>query len=109
MSSSLKILAQVSPTATTLSTLYTCATANGASISSIVICNTNSSSQTFRIAVAKAGEFDSIKQYLYYDLDISAKDTFVATIGLSLAQTDTIRIYASASNISFQLFGVEVS
>ena len=46
---------------------------------------------------------------MYYDLDIASYDTFVSTIGISLAKTDVVRVYASTTNMSFQLFGVEVS
>jgi hypothetical protein len=99
-----KTLGQANPAATTLTTLYTAATAAG--VSSIVICNQGVAG-TFRISIAVAAAADATKQYLYYDIPIDANDTFVATIGATLAATDLIRCYASHANMSFNVFGLE--
>lgn len=104
-----KILAQLSPSATTLTTLYTVPSVTSTAVSSLVICNTNSSSVTFRVSVAAAGAADNIKQYIYYDLPLLANDTFIATIGITLATTDLIRVYASSTNVSFSAYGVEIT
>lgn len=109
MTESLKILAQLSPSANTLSTLYTVPSSTSAVVSSIVMCNTTSNSINVRVSLASAGAADDIKQYLYYDLPIIANDTFIATIGISLASTDVIRVQASSTGIAFNLLGVEVS
>lgn len=109
MSEALKILAQVSPAATTLTPLYTTPASTSTVVSSIVICNTNATAVTFRVSLAPAGASDTINQYIYYDLPLIANDTFIATIGISLATTDVIRVQASATNVSFNLLGVEVS
>jgi hypothetical protein len=55
-----------------------------------------------------AGAATSNKDYLYYDLLIGGNDTFIATIGVTLATTDVVRVYASSANISFSLYGSEV-
>jgi len=109
MASILKILAQSSPAATTLTSLYTCTVDHGVSISSLVICNTNATDETFRVSVIQNGEADTKKQYLYFDLPIAANDTFIATVGLSLSKNDSISVRASKTNIAFQLFGVEIN
>lgn len=109
MNSSLKILGQIAPAASTLTTLYSCSATNGVSVSSISICNTTASEITIRVSVANANEADSLKQYLYYDLNIQAKDTFMATIGLSLSKNDVVRVWASTTSVAFQIFGVEIS
>lgn len=107
MADTLKVLAQLTPSATTETDFYTAPSA--ATVSSIVVCNRGSSSTTFRISVAVAGAAANNKQYLYYDITIPANDTFIATIGLTLANTDVIRVYAGNSNLSFNAFGVEVA
>lgn len=108
MSETLKILGQSVPTATVLTTLYTAPTA--AVISSIIICNQNSSTIIkFRISLAKAGAVDTPAQYIYYDLPLISNDTFIATVGISLAATDVIRIQSDTSGVSFNLLGCEVS
>jgi len=102
-----KVLAQLSPSATTLTTAYTVPGATSATISSIVICNTTVSSITFRISVQIAAAADNIKQYLYYDLPVEGNDTFIATIGITLATTDVVKVYASTTDVAFNIFGVE--
>lgn len=104
-----KVLAQLAPSATTLTTLYTVPGSTSVVSSSLVICNRGVTYTTFRISVAVAGGADNIKQYLYYDVAIPANDTFIATIGTTLAATDLIRVYAGNANLSFNLFGVEVT
>ena len=105
----LKILAQTSPAANTLTTCYTVPAATSTVISSIIVCNTNSTSQTFRISLAIAGASDTQSQYIYYDLPIAANDTFVATIGVSMATTDVLRVQASSTLINFILTGDQIS
>ncbi len=109
MTETLKILGQLTPAATTLSDLYAVPGGTSASISSIIVCNQNASSISFRISLAAAGAADNSKQYLYHDLTLLAHDTFIATIGISLASTDVVRVYASSGNVSFNICGIEVS
>ena len=109
MAETLKVLAQVSPAATTLTTLYTVPALTSVTASTIVVCNTNSSNVTFRVSVAVAGAADNIKQYIYYDQGLLKRDSALATIGLTLGAADVVRVYASATNVAFSLFGVEVT
>jgi len=108
MAEALKILGQTT-SATTLSDLYTVPSSNSATISSIVVCNRGSSSCTFRISVAINGASDSNEQYLFYDQFLDAKSTYIATIGITLGDTDKVRVQSSAADVSFNLFGVEVN
>jgi hypothetical protein len=107
MAETAKVLGQSKPSATTLSNLYTVPASTQTVASSISVCNTGGSSDSFRISVSKAGAADSLLQYLYRDVSISANDTFVATIGLTLEETDVVRVYSTSGNCSFQLFGIE--
>jgi hypothetical protein len=109
MAESLKNLGQLAPTATTLSDLYTVPASTSASISSIIVCNTGTTTTTFRISVAVGGAIDSIKQYIFYDQSLDGNSTFTATIGVTVTATDKIRVYAGNSNLSFNVFGIEVS
>jgi hypothetical protein len=106
MAETLKTLAQLNPSAA-LTTLYTVPAATSTVCSSIVICNQSASVGTFRISVAVAGEADSAKQYIYYDQTLAAKSTFIATIGMTLAATDVVRVFPSSASMSFNLFGSE--
>lgn len=103
----LKVLAQVNPSATTLTTLYTVPAATSTAISSIVVCNQAAADATFRISIQIAAAADNAKQYLYYDTTVGANDSFVATLGITIAATDVVKIYASTTTLSFTAYGAE--
>lgn len=109
MADSIKVLGQLSPSATTLSTLYTVPATTQTTVSSISVCNTGSSPVTIRISVAVANAADNVKQYVYYDYVIAAKDTLIVVMGMTLNETDVVKVYASATNVAFNIFGVETS
>lgn len=108
MAETMKSLAQITPAATTLTAAYTVPALTTAVISTITVCNQGASTATFRIAVAVAGAADNTKQYLYYDCPLAAKATFAITLGITLAATDIVRVYASSATMSFNIFGSEV-
>lgn len=108
MADTIKVLAQSNPSATTLTDLYTVPSATSTVISTLIVCNTGSSSTTFRISVAVAGAANTLKQYIYYDVTIPGNDSFAATIGGTLATTDVVRIFAGNTNLTFNLFGTEI-
>ena len=103
----MKVLGQLSPAATTLTTLYTVPALKVVTGSSLTACNQNSGDVTVRVSVAVAGAANDPKQYLYYDLPVGGKDTFTATIGITLSASDVVRVYSSATGVSFNLFGIE--
>lgn len=109
MSDTVKVLGQVNPAATTLTTLYTVPGARTTTVSTLTACNQAAVAATFRVSVQVAAAADNAKQYLYYDLNLAANDTFAATLGITLAATDVVKVYASSATLSFNLFGVEVA
>lgn len=106
---SVKIIAQLSPTANTLTDAYTVPANTSTTLSSICICNTNSFVTYFRISVAKGGVVDNPSQYIYYDLPIAGNDTFIATIGLTLASSDVIRVRSFDTAVAFNFSGIEIT
>ena len=108
MTETLKVLGQSYPSASTLTPLYTCS-AIGAAISSITVCNQGVASATFNVSIAIGGAIDAPQQYLYYGLQITPNDTFTATLGLTVAGGDVVRVFSTTGNVSFQLFGSEIS
>jgi hypothetical protein len=104
-----KILGQSSPSATTETDLYTVPSATSTVCSSLSICNRGGTQTTFRVSVSAAGAATANKDYLYYDVTLAGNDTFVATIGVTLATTDKIRVYSGNSSLSFQVWGTEIS
>lgn len=109
MAEALKILGQSSPAATTATVLYTVPAATKTTVSTITVCNRAATAGTFRISVAVAGAADANPQYLFFDQALDGNSTFSITIGITLAATDVIRVYASSANFSFNVFGVEIS
>jgi glucose-6-phosphate dehydrogenase assembly protein OpcA len=89
--------------------LYTVPSAKEAVVSSISICNLASSSATYRIAIRPGGASLANQHYLAYDVTVGAADTTIITVGITLATTDVITIYASTANIAFSAFGDEAS
>jgi hypothetical protein len=109
MATTYKVLGQSSPTSNADTNLYTVPASTQAVISSIVICNRDSSNNTFRIAVRPAGETLNVKHYISYDTDVPARDTISLSLGMSLGNTDIVTVNRMSGNISFSLFGAEIS
>ena len=103
-----KVLGQSNPAATTLTTLYTVPASTSAVVSTLVICNTASSATTYRIAVRIAGATAALSQYIAYDAALPANDTANLTLGVTLAATDVISVYAASANVAFAAYGVEI-
>ena len=108
MATAYKVLGQSLPLATTLTDLYTVPASTSTVVSTIVVCNQGAAT-SFRISVAVAGAVDATSQYLFRDTDIAANTTYTVTIGITLATTDKIRVYATLATLSFSAFGSEIS
>lgn len=109
MATELKVLGQANPSAATPTTLYTVPASTEAVCSSLSVCNRSGTATSFRVAVRPAGAVLSNEHYLYYDVTLAGNDTFVATIGMSLDETDVVTVYATLATLSFNLFGQENS
>ena len=107
MAQIIKVLGQSNPLAASLTTLYTVPALTSTVASSIVICNRSATATFFRVAIRPTGASISDEHYLYYDVAIAGNDTFIATIGLTLATTDVVSVYATLATLSFNLFGTE--
>jgi len=103
----IKVLGQADTAATTVTTLYTVPDLTQTTISSFVACNRTGSAITFRLSAHVVGASADDKQYLFYDKSVAANDTLTVVIGITLGQADVLKVYASAVNMSFNLFGVE--
>ena len=109
MATTYKVLGQVNPSATSATTLYTAPSATSAVVSTIVICNQTATAATFRIAVRPAGAALAAQHYVAYDVTVGASDSTALTLGITLATTDVITVYASTATLSFAAFGSEVA
>jgi hypothetical protein len=110
MATSYKILGQVNPASTALTTLYSASTAATAVISSLTIANIGSAATTFRIALRPASATAVASQhYLAFDSSLPANDTTILTLGAVVEGGGTVSVYAGNTAVSFAAYGVEIS
>lgn len=109
MANAYKVLGQSAPSATTNTDLYTVPSSTSAVCSTLVICNYGGQGVTYRVAVRPAGATLANQHYIIYDHAISPQASVFLTIGLSLATTDVVTVYAGSANLSFSLFGTEIT
>jgi hypothetical protein len=104
-----KVLAQSAPAATTDTNIYTVPAATESVISTIVVANRNATAATFRIAVRPNGATLANQHYLAFDVPIAGNDSTTLTLGITVNATDVIQVRASTANLSFNIFGTEIS
>ena len=109
MASIYKVLAQSAPSATTNTDVYTVGSGKSAVVSTITVCNRAATSATYRIAIRVAGATIANEDYIAYDAALPANDTISLTLGITLAATDVVTVYASSANLSINLFGAEIA
>lgn len=109
MATTYKVLGQSAPAATTPSDLYTVPAATSAVCSTLVCANRGTASGTVRISVRPAGATQANQHYIAYDVPVAANNSLFLTLGISLATTDVVTVYASSANFSFNLFGSEIT
>lgn len=108
MPTTYKVLGQSAPSATTATTLYTVPGSTSAVCSTLSICNRGATT-TFRVAVRPAGATLANQHYIVYDTWVNQYDTIFLTLGITLATTDVVTIYAGSANLSFSLYGSEIT
>lgn len=93
--------------ATTNTTVYTCPSSTFAVVT-VSLCNRNaSSSRNIRIAVTTGGS-PTDAEYIEYDAELLAKGVLERT-GIVLAASQRIVVYASATDVSAVVYGIETS
>lgn len=105
----LKVLGQLNPSATTATTLYTVPASTSTVVSTITVANQAASAGSFRIAIRPAGAALAALHYIAYDVAIPANNSITLTLGITLATTDVVTVYASSASMSFNIFGSELS
>lgn len=108
MATTYKVLGQSNPSATTDTDLYTVPAATSTVVSTISVANLGTSG-TYRIAIRPGGASIANQHYLAYNAGLNANDTITFTLGITLAATDVITVYASNTSFAFSAFGSEIS
>jgi glucose-6-phosphate dehydrogenase assembly protein OpcA len=109
MATTYKVLGQSNPASTTATTLYTVPASTATVVSTISVCNQASAAATFRIAVRPAGATLAAQHYIVYGATVPASDATFFTLGLTLAATDVVTVYASSATLSFNAYGSEIA
>lgn len=104
-----KVLGQSAPSATTNTDVYTSPASTQTVISTISVANRGATAATFRIAIRVAGAAIANSHYIAYDATVAANDATNLTLGVTLAATDVVTVYASNANLTFNLFGSQIS
>ena len=103
-----RVLGQLNPGAASLEDIYTVVQpVRSAILSSINVANRSATPTSYRISVAIKGAVDDLSQYIAYDAPIGANATEPFKIGISLAQGDIVRVYATLATLTFSVFGLE--
>ena len=108
MATTYEVLGQSAPSAATDTALYTVPSATSAVVSTLSICNRGVST-TFRVAVRPAGATLANQHYIVFDNIVNAGDSVFLTLGITLAATDVVTVRAGTADMSFSLFGSELS
>ena len=109
MAFSYKVLGQAIPAFNSNVDLYTVPASTSAIISTVNVCNQTTSNVTFRLSIRPAGVTGTSKHFIVYDSPIPAQDTMALSLGMSLGNTDVITAYTFQGNVSFAVFGTEIT
>jgi hypothetical protein len=109
LASSYKVLAQSAPSATTNTDIYTVPSSTEAVISTIVVANRTATAATYRIAVRPDGATLANQHYIAYNITVGASDSTTLTLGITMNAADVLTVYASTADLSFNVFGSEIT
>lgn len=99
------LITQANPTATALVTIYTVPHLTSVTVNTIWVANRDSSTHSFRMSVARQGAADNVMQYIFYNVPLPANSTLIQNVDLVLNDSDQVRVYVDAQDVSFSLFG----
>lgn len=114
MTDTFQVLGQLNITTTgTLQTLYTVPATTSTTISTLAVCNQNNSTVAFSVTVRSVAGANT-DLYLYGGsvaggIELSGPNTFLATLGITLATGDIVKVQSDTANVTFHLFGVQVT
>jgi hypothetical protein len=107
MANAYKVLGQTGDASTAVD-IYTTSGVE-AIVSTIVVCNRSAATKTFDISVRPAGATEANEHYIVKGTSIAANDSITLTLGITLADTDVVTVTASTADVSFSVFGTEIS
>lgn len=93
------------------STLYTCPAATAAVVSTLTICNRSNTAAYYTVAISDSNSGEpATSKYIVRNDVLTGFETVGLTLGLTLDATNKyVRVSASNANLTFALFGSEIS
>lgn len=94
------------------SNLYNTSSSATAVISSVVVTNTAATSALYRLAIVPASASaaaPSASNWIVYDATVQANDTVCLTLGLTLGNSQFIRVSSSANTVTFSAYISEIT
>jgi hypothetical protein len=104
-----KILGQVAPTAKTNTDIYTVPIGADAVSSTLTVCNRGISPTTYRVAIRPLGASLANNHYISFDQVVQGNDSVFLTLGIAMSETDVVTVFSNTTDLSFTLFGVEIT
>jgi CDP-diglyceride synthetase len=103
--------AQVQGTAAvgTYATLYNTSASATAVISSILVANTASTAATYRIGIMGSAGTPGNSEWVAFGALVPANDTIALTIGVTLGNSQFVRVSSSANTVAFSAYISEIS
>lgn len=115
MPTAYKILGQTLPTANVLSNVYVVPAATSTILNTITICNQSSANANVDIVVRPINEVEAVKHYIIRGVTIPRADTLIFSPGITLnsavivAVNNAVHTGETAANVSFNVYGVELT
>jgi hypothetical protein len=86
------------------------ASASASVISTLAVCNTTASAQTYRIGLSSGSATDPTSaDHLAYGAAIAPNDSIFISIGAAIATGTYVRVAASSSSVCFNAFVSEIT
>jgi hypothetical protein len=104
-----KVLGQSAPAATTATNIYTVPASTEVIISTVVVANRGTTATTFRLSVRPNAATQANQHYLAYDTAVPANGVVALTLGITMDAADVFTVYGGNANLSFNVFGQEIS
>lgn len=103
--------AQLQGTASTSTygTLYNTGASTTAVLSTLVICNTAATSATYRIGIMTTAGTPAAANWIAYDATVGSNDTVFIGAGITLSNTQYIRVSSSVNTVTFSAYISEIS
>jgi CDP-diglyceride synthetase len=94
---------------TTYGTLYSTSASATAVISSILVANTASTAATYRIGIMGSAGTPAAANWAAFDVAVAANDTVALTLGITVGNSQFIRVSSSANTVTFSAYVSEIT